>query len=355
MIRIIIKTIRLLLHFISGFLAAIFLFFGILTLCSDISIGERAFASHDLMKYKPQLDESGKLGFEDLIGLNPDVVAWITIYGTNIDYPVLQGHSDMEYINKDVFGNYAIPGSIFLSVINKKDFSEPYQLIYGHNMENGSMFGDIDKFKDKKFFYSVKNREDGVLITKEKVYDINILAILKTDAFDPMIYKANKSSDDMKETLEYLHEKAIYSKDTGDAFHIIALSTCDGGASYGRLILICKVVDRILPLYESESEVPKEKIKTFGHPEIYGQFALLNLWILILSLYMTYPLHLIGRTGFRNHICGNIACLFACVVSLAVFIITEDIIRPLTVIDQWTPLMIGIAYIIWVIRYQGNP
>ena len=356
MIRSFLKRTNTVLLFLSGFMALCFLTAGMLSLWSSISTAERAFTSRDLIKYKPETEEDGSLDFDELEDLNPDVAAWLTIYGTNIDYPILQGRSDMEYINKDAFGNYAIPGSIFLSVMNRKDFSEPYQLIYGHNMENGSMFGDIDKFTDREFFYGEEymgtDREEGILITKEKVYDLHVIYVLKTDAFDPMIYKADKSSDELNETLGYLRETAMYSKDADDASHIVALSTCYGGTSYGRLVLICKAAGRTDPIPVNESEKHSEKISALGHPEIRGQFALLDLMVLMLGLYMACPLHLIGRIGQRDHLGHCIACLSLSAVSLAAFIFTEDIAGSFTVAGRRTPIFIVMTYIIWKIRYH---
>ena len=77
--------------------------------------------------------------------------AWITIDNTHIDYPVLQGKDDMEYVNKDPFGEFALSGSIFLSTKNASDFSDVYNMTYGHHMENGAMFGDLTKMLDLKY------------------------------------------------------------------------------------------------------------------------------------------------------------------------------------------------------------
>lgn len=57
----------------------------------------------------------------------------------------------MEYINKDVYGNFALSGSIFLSSANQPDFTDPYNLIYGHHMSNGAMFGDVVEFTDEAY------------------------------------------------------------------------------------------------------------------------------------------------------------------------------------------------------------
>ena len=67
----------------------------------------------ELLKLKPEVTEEGGASFEELRALNPDVCAWLTLDNTEIDYPVLQGENNLTYINKDVYGNFALAGSIF--------------------------------------------------------------------------------------------------------------------------------------------------------------------------------------------------------------------------------------------------
>ena len=68
-----------------------------------------------LLKYKPTPGEDNGPTFEELRAINPDVCAWITLDGTKIDYPVLQGEDNLTYINKDVYGNFALAGSIIVT------------------------------------------------------------------------------------------------------------------------------------------------------------------------------------------------------------------------------------------------
>ena len=76
---------------------------------------QEGFLNNELMALKPFTKEDETLNFQDLLVLNEDVRAWITIDDTHIDYPMVQGESDMEYVNKDVMGNFALSGSIFMS------------------------------------------------------------------------------------------------------------------------------------------------------------------------------------------------------------------------------------------------
>ena len=101
---------------LTAILIILLLTYGLYSLWDIYRINHNAFISDELLKYKPG-QENG-LGFDALRELNPDVKAWITIDNTHIDYPVLQGKDDMEYVNKDPFGEFALSGSIFLSTKN---------------------------------------------------------------------------------------------------------------------------------------------------------------------------------------------------------------------------------------------
>lgn len=94
------------------------------------------------------------IDFSYLETINPDIYAWITIPGTNIDYPVLQHPTDDSYyLHHNLDGSYGYPACIYTESLNAKDFSDPNTVIYGHNMRStGTMFAQLHKFADKDFF-----------------------------------------------------------------------------------------------------------------------------------------------------------------------------------------------------------
>ena len=93
-----------------------------------------------------------KIDWKKLKKTNPDIIAWIVVPGTKIDYPVLSCHRWNEYLHKDYEGKDSRPGSIFVQPETAKDFSDFHTFIYGHNMRNKSMFGSLHKFEDESFF-----------------------------------------------------------------------------------------------------------------------------------------------------------------------------------------------------------
>ena len=82
-----------------------------------------------MIKLKPVITEEAGASFEELLAVNPDVCAWVTLDNTNIDFPILQGETNLTYINKDVYGNFALAGSIFLDSRNDHDFHDLVSLL----------------------------------------------------------------------------------------------------------------------------------------------------------------------------------------------------------------------------------
>lgn len=185
-------------------------------------------ADIDLSSYKPSREDILNGGW-DMSRLSEDVVAWLTVYDTNIDYPVMQGEDNLEYINKNPFGEYSLSGSIFLDSRNAPDFSDPYSLIYGHHMEYGRMFGSLDEYFSEDYFDAHRR---GELLLSDRVYDIEFFACLKADASVKEIFAPTETDG----TLEYVRQNAlIWREPRGEK--LIALSTCKKAQTTTRTIV----------------------------------------------------------------------------------------------------------------------
>lgn len=91
--------------------------------------------------------------FEGLQKINPDIYAWITIPGTEIDYPVLQNQEDdTVYLTNSAQLEESPAGAIFSERANAKDFSDVHTVLYGHNMKDGTMFAGLHQYEDQAFF-----------------------------------------------------------------------------------------------------------------------------------------------------------------------------------------------------------
>ena len=100
--------------------------------------------------------EDFTVDFESLQQINPDIAAWLRIPGV-LDYPVVQGTDNSYYLHHTFRKEYNIAGSIFLDARNTADFSDSKNIIYGHNMRDGSMFHVLRKFQNLDFYQ--ENRE----------------------------------------------------------------------------------------------------------------------------------------------------------------------------------------------------
>lgn len=175
-----------------------------------------------------------------LMAENPDVCAWLTIDNTNIDYPVVQGKDNFEYLSRDVKGESAASGSIFLDAACDRTFHEPYEVIMGHHMARSKMFGDLDLFLEKDFFN--KNRT-GTLLLPDRTLDLEIVAVLTADAYDGTIFGTPAGQDRMSTLVDYIGTHARYQRSGqyGESDQLIALSTCASSGTNDRTVLMCKV------------------------------------------------------------------------------------------------------------------
>ncbi|ERI68623.1 sortase, SrtB family [Clostridium sp. KLE 1755] len=197
----------------------------------------------DMLKLKPQTqDVENGASFEELLAVNPDVCAWVSLDNTKVDYPVLQGDTNLAYINKDVYGNFALAGSIFLDSRNDRTFADTYSLLYGHHMENSGMFGDLELYKKKAFF---DDNTTGMLILPDRAYKLEILACLIIPVSDDFIFNTEQWQADIDGELAYIEENALYlHENTLEEVNrlkepkLLALSTCSTEFTDARTIIL---------------------------------------------------------------------------------------------------------------------
>lgn len=186
--------------------------------------------------------------FEELQAVNPDVYAWITVPGTDIDYPILQHASDNSYyLMHNIDGSYGYPGCIYTENMNSKDFTDNNTVIYGHNMKNGSMFAQLHKFEDPDFFDA--NREVLIYLPGEvlhytifatHIYDDRHL-LYSFDFTDPEVYQKYLDSIFSTRDMSANIDKDI-TVTTDD--QIITLVTCIGNQPNNRLLVQAMLTNR---------------------------------------------------------------------------------------------------------------
>ena len=202
-----------------------------------------AFLNGDLLKYKPSVDnpEETRLSLEELLKINSDTRGWITIDGTHIDYPMVQGRDDMEYVNKDVTCEFSLSGAIFLSAYNKPDYSDPYMMTYGHHMDNGGMYGDVMEFIKKDYFD--KHGTGNLFMPDGRARKMEVFACIECDAYDRMIYQVEGRAGHILELVDYLKKNSTNFRDIGmkEGDQVMSLSTCVSLETNGRVVVLARV------------------------------------------------------------------------------------------------------------------
>lgn len=195
--------------------------------------------------FKPTAEDEGA-SFEELQAINPDVFAWLTVFGTGIDYPVVQGPNNMHYVSRNVRGEFSMAGSIFLDTRSCRYFTHFSSIFYGHHMARNAMFGEIESFVNEDFF---NERRYGVLYFAGENYGLEFFAFLHTDAHNREIFRvAISESPEQQEYLNLLLSTSINVREdvlvtTDD--RLVLLSTCSAASTNGRDILIGRIIDEV--------------------------------------------------------------------------------------------------------------
>ena len=185
------------------------------------------------------------LNFKEIKKENSNIVAWIKIDGTKINYPVLQGKDNDYYLNKNYKNKYSRSGSIFLDY--RYDFSKNNQnlLIYGHNNRDDMMFNGLLQYEKEDFY---KEHSKIKIITEEENKNYEIIAVFKSQVYrvdDKDVFRYYNYIDlsDEKIFNEYItksKEKSLYNIDITPNYgdEIITLSTCEYSKENGRFVVV---------------------------------------------------------------------------------------------------------------------
>ena len=166
----------------------------------------------------PQVD------FAELSEINPDIVGWIYIEGTSINYPIVQGENNREYLSRLFDGTYNASGCIFLDSRSASDFSDCHSIIYGHHMKDKSMFGGLMQYKKQEFY---DEHSVALLVTPDAYYKIQFFSGYVSDnwgnAWD-LVYE----KDEYSSWLSDIQQRSCFKSSCvpSSTERVISLSTC---------------------------------------------------------------------------------------------------------------------------------
>lgn len=165
--------------------------------------------------------------FDSLTKINPDVVGWIYVEGTDISYPIMYSGDDEGYLRRDINKEYAKAGSIFLEGYNLPDFTDSHNIIYGHNMRNLSMFGTLKYYKSNDNYYD--GHKYFQLITPNKKMRFEIFSYFDTDPASFVYTVPYSDSPEFEEYIGMLKTNSYIDTDdiaVKSSDKIVTLSTC---------------------------------------------------------------------------------------------------------------------------------
>ena len=194
------------------------------------------------------------MDFSALRQQNPDVLGWILIPGTRVSYPVVQGTDNSYYLDHTWRGGKNSVGAIFMECRNSSDLSDFNTIIYGHRMNNRSMFGTLSQYKSRSYWQA----HPYVYLTDDSgTHRYEIFAAGEVSV-DSDVYRLGLRSDSSRQS--FLDScLALSALNTGVTPHtydkVLTLSTCTGNGHATRW-----VVQAVCPGQAPETpEIPQEE------------------------------------------------------------------------------------------------
>lgn len=212
------------------------------------------------MRQEAETEEDNTDWSKGMLDINSDYKGWLTIYGTQISEPVVQGETNETYLRTNINGEHAEAGTLFLD--ETTDLSQDGNLIiYGHKMNDGTMFGTLDKFEDEEFF----DNNGTVCWESEKgkeYYQIFALLVLPgystaPDFIDLQAWNNVLDEEQTADMLNTIADRASIFR--GESFNLekdkyIFLVTCDYSINNGRLVLVGRRLSKKSETEESTEE-----------------------------------------------------------------------------------------------------
>lgn len=200
-----------------------------------ISIEEDRAAETEAAK-EPDITEPAQPQYEapaflqELMAENDAVIGWVTIDGTNVDYPIVQNKEDNEYfLHRDINGKKNAAGSIYLDA-NHDANEDGLHTVYGHHMKDGSMFKDVSRFIDPAYMEEHKNITVYTGMRKLELEAVYCYAAPADGEYRSVI----RSSEDLE---TFLYEKTGQEIEAENVFVFV---TCEYTHQDGRAFLIAK-------------------------------------------------------------------------------------------------------------------
>ena len=176
---------------------------------------------------------------ENISKINTDVIGWIKINGTNINYPIMQNGN--YYLHRNIYKKYSSHGTPYLAEYCNLRTSDNL-IIYGHHMNDNSMFAELVNYKNYNYFYTLR---DGQTIknTYEIVTEFKTIAY-SDNGFKYYNYTNFYNEQEFKSFIEKCRNLEFYNTDVNLQYgdKLITLSTCEYSQKNGRMVIVAKKI-----------------------------------------------------------------------------------------------------------------
>ena len=218
-----------------------------------------------------------------LYAANNDFIGWVTINGTNVDYPVVQGEDNEYYLHKDYDGNYSFAGTIFTDYEGRfgPDEMPNNTILYGHNMLYKYQFAALSNYRTNIDFLKLSPVADFNTLYQNNQYKIFSVFVTNTaeehgEVFDYYNNVYFENSDQFYSFILECMDRSIYETGVDIQYgdELLTLSTCDASTGFEdcRLVIVArKVRENESPDVDTDKIVRKKSIKDFqAYKEAYG-------------------------------------------------------------------------------------
>lgn len=175
----------------------------------------------------PQNEERSPIAvdFDKLLAQNPDVVGWIYSPDTAINYPVVRGSDNDYYLHRFLDGSYNAGGTIFMDCVCQRDFSSDNSILYGHHMNDGSMFASIRDYWREGYYEA---HPVIYLNTPGQNYKIQLFTAFVTDADSEVYTVSFPNEDNHRWYLNWTQSMSNFKSEVVPAMEdkLVTLSTC---------------------------------------------------------------------------------------------------------------------------------
>ncbi len=181
-----------------------------------------------------------QIDFDGLSEVNPDFIGWLYFPALDISYPVVHENEIDQYLHLTFEGKNNKAGCIFQDVLSDPEFRGMHDIVFGHNMRDGSMFGNLKKLyqggdnviADNPYIY---------VYTKDYVFQYRIFGYYNTN-YDSDAYSVVKTDEEYEDFLYYIDAHSVYKRpadaNLSEKPSLLTLSTCSGSSGSGRRFVV---------------------------------------------------------------------------------------------------------------------